>query len=142
MEKERKWIVALCLAALLVGGTVFRVQASDMLNPRAQETDAGIMYMTGGVGTESRAIMDIAADNYNLKVVVASTTGAYLADAMVTIEDAAGRKVLETMTDGPWLLVKLPVGDYRVMAAIDDRRETRKVSVSSRLKTVFFHWKP
>jgi len=46
------------------------------------------------------------------------------------------------MADGPWLLVKLPKGTYRVMAAIDDRQKIRKVSVSSRLKTIFFHWKP
>jgi len=45
------------------------------------------------------------------------------------------------MTDGPWLMVKLPKGTYRVMATIDGQQETRKVSVSTHLKTIMFHWK-
>ncbi len=142
MKKARKWVVAFFLSAMLVTMTAFHVQASDMMGPQAMQSDTGVMYMTGGVGIESRAKMDMDAGNYNLKVVVASTTGAYLADAMVTIKNASGKQIFKTMTDGPWLMVKLPAGSYRVTAAIDDRRETRKVSVSSRLKTVFFHWKP
>lgn len=138
----RQWVAVIFWSVTLVAGLTCHSQASDMIGPKAMETDTGIMYMTGGVGMESRASMDMAADHYNLKVVVASTSGAYLADALVTIKDAAGKQVFETMADGPWLLVKLPKGTYRVMAAIDDRQKIRKVSVSSRLKTIFFHWKP
>ena len=61
------------------------------------------MYMTGGIGIDSRTQMDMAADRYNLKVVVASASGAYLADAMITIKNAVGKVVLKTMTDGPWV---------------------------------------
>ncbi len=142
MKNGKKWILTASVFLVLAFGSVFCVQASYLPEPKAKETDSGVMYMTGGVGVESRTAMNQAEDNYNLKVVVASTTGAYLADALVTIKDAAGKTIFQAMTDGPWLLVKLPKGTYRVKAAIEDRQETRGVSVSKRLKTIFFHWKP
>ncbi len=142
MKKTSKWTVVSGVFLLLITGLAFQVSASEMVGSKAMETDAGIMYMTGGVGIDSRAQMDKAADHYNLKVVVASASGAYLADAMITIKNAAGKVVLKTMTDGPWLLVKLPKGTYSVMAAIDDHQKTREVSVSSHLKSITFHWKP
>jgi len=141
MKKASKWMVVLGMSLLLITGLAFQVSASEMVGPKAMETDNGIMYMTGGLGIESRAQMDKAADRYNLKVVVASTSGAYLADAMITIKNAVGKVVLKTITDGPWLMVKLPKGTYSVMAAIDDHQKTRKVSVSSHLKTIWLHWK-
>jgi hypothetical protein len=142
MKQKGRRIVLTSLCAVLMVGAAISVQASDLLGPREQMTNSGIMYMTGGVGIESRAMMEMAYDKYNLKVVVASSSGAYLADAMITIKDAAGKQVLKTMTDGPWLLVKLPKGSYRVTASLEGRQKTERVSVSTRLKTIMLHWKP
>ncbi len=141
MRSAGKWMMLIAFSVTLTAGLAFNVQAADMVGPEAMETDTGIQYMTGGVGIESRARMNMAADRYNLKVVVAAASGAYLADAMVTIKDAAGNIVFKAMTDGPWLMVKLPKGKYRVTAAIDNRKEGRSVSLSSYLKTITFHWK-
>jgi len=141
MKKTSKWMVVFGMSLLLITALAFQVSAYEMMGPKAMETDSGILYMTGGFGIDSRAQMEKAAGHYNLKVVVASASGAYLADAMITIKNTAGNVVFKTMMDGPWLMVKLPKGSYRVMATIDDRRETRKVSVSSYLKTLTFHWK-
>ena len=74
----------------------------------------GIPYATGGVGVKERELMEDLAKtkDFNLKVVLASISGSYLSDLMVYIEDMSGKMVFETVTDGPWLYVDLPLGKH------------------------------
>jgi hypothetical protein len=45
----------------------------------------------------------------------------YVSDADVKIVDAKGVAVLQTKADGPFMLVKLPPGSYRVEATLDGK---------------------
>ena len=51
------------------------------------------------------------------------------ADTEVVIRDSKGKVILETMAEGPWLMIKLPAGHYRVSARQDDTAGSQLVTV-------------
>jgi hypothetical protein len=88
-------------------------------------------YLVGGVGSEERDTMQLDRLAYNLFVEVAARTGEFVADVRVRIVDAAGATVLDTTLDGPWLLVDLRSGDYRVFAESRGERIERAVRIDA-----------
>jgi hypothetical protein len=58
----------------------------------------------------------------------------------VRITDAAGKPVIEHVTDGPIFMARLPSGAYTVQASYNGRAQTRKVSVGERLQTAYMRW--
>ena len=79
--------------------------------------------------------------DFNLKLVFANTSGAYVSDVKVTIVDASGHVVLDATSEGPLLMAKLPAGGYRVDATFGGHQESRKVTVAAnKLITVDFRW--
>jgi hypothetical protein len=99
-------------------------------------TTHGIKYMDGGVGINERAAMDRMDKGYNLKLVFAEPSGPYLADVHVAIENASGKKLVQTSDNGPWFFVKLPDGKYRVVATFKGKKEVREVEIGQPLQTV------
>lgn len=96
-------------------------QAQTLPQVRSQ---GAIEYVTGGVGKDEADALKQASGDYSLMLELASsgptpegrTTGAYVSDASIVIRDAQGREVLNTRTDGPLLLVRLPAGKYSITA--------------------------
>ena len=86
------------------------------------QTQGQARYISGGIGFgEREALKAIAArEKMNLKLVFAERSRAYLSAVPVTIKDSAGTVVLKVTTDGPWLFVHLPAGEYRYHAARDE----------------------
>jgi len=79
--------------------------------------------------------------DFNLKMVFALTSGAYLAEVNVSIVDAANKVVLDTLAEGPWFLARLPPGTYQVNASYRTNVERRTVAVGAgTLSTVELHW--
>ncbi|MDH4192147.1 MAG: carboxypeptidase-like regulatory domain-containing protein [Betaproteobacteria bacterium] len=73
----------------------------------------GEPYVSGGVGLEERETLSRRRQEYSLWIATAvKKSGNYLADAQVRITDSAGKLVLDTRLDGPWLLVGLQPGRY------------------------------
>jgi hypothetical protein len=83
---------------------------------------------TGGVGEDERRAMEGEA-RYNLKVVTAERSGAYVADVDIAVLDERGQRVVATRMTGPWLLAELPPGRYRVVADLGGERQARDVVV-------------
>ena len=78
---------------------------------------------------------------FNLKLVFAMKSGGYVSGARVTLADAGGKTLLDTTSEGPWLLVKLPSGRYRVIATLSGKTIERKTAVNAaNLKTLDFRW--
>ncbi len=50
---------------------------------------ADVPFVTGGVGVDERADLRAKEKDYNLKIVAAAPSGAYVADVAVVIESAA-----------------------------------------------------
>jgi hypothetical protein len=104
---------------------------------------SGIVYVTGGVGSEAINLLKSMEKDFNLKLVFANTSGAYLSDVKVTIFDASGQVVLDATSEGPLLMAKLPVGGYRVYATLGGHPETRRITVAAKtLRIVNFRWAP
>ena len=102
---------------------------------------SGTMYVTGGAGSEAVDLLKSMEKDFNLKLVFANTSGAYLSDVKVTIVDASGHVVLDATSEGPLLMAKLPAGGYRVDATFAGHPESRKVTVAAnKLITVDFRW--
>ena len=127
-------------AAILLGFE-FLVPLASASSDAIVQTAGGVAYVSGGVGSEAIDRLDSLAGNFNLKLVFALKAGNYLSGVKVTIGDAAGKTLLDTTSEGPWFLAKLPVGNYQVVATFAGKAEKRTVSVAAeRLKTIDFRW--
>jgi len=102
---------------------------------------ADVLFITGGTGADERADLQAKEKDYNLKIVVAATSGDYVADVWVVIESAAKKSVLETKMDGPILLAKLPQGTYTIKATYGPSTQTKSVNVPAQgLREAAFRW--
>lgn len=127
-------VAALLLASAALGQAQAQAQAPEA---------GGVAYIAGGVGESGRAEIEAVQDQYSLKLVFAYTNGEFLAQVKVVISDAAGKTLVSTDADGPWLLVDLPAGTYKVAATVNGETKTEQVSVpASGLKTVNILWPP
>jgi len=64
-----------------------------------------------------------------------------VSDVKVAIADAAGKTLLDTTSDGPWLLTRLPAGNYQIVATFSGNAVRRQVAVgTAKLRTVDFRW--
>lgn len=90
-------------------------------------TDRDIEYATGGVGVSEREGLDALAPDYGLKLVFAvEGSGSFLSAVAVSVS-SAGEEVFRAADTGPWLLVALPPGEYRVAA--ESHGHTREADV-------------
>ena len=135
---------ALFRSALIVALAMACLAVAPRANATAEEVaraPSGVMYVSGGIGTEGVELLKSMQKDFNLKMVFADKTGGYLSDVKVTITDSGGRVLLDAVTEGPLLMAKLPVGRYRIDATFDGRPERRNVAVSAnKLTSVGFRW--
>jgi len=96
------------------------------------------VVMSGGVGLEDRAQLAQHEREANLKLVFTEPQGSYLSDIGVKVFDRNGTMVLDTTSNGPWLLAKLSPGTYRIVATDQGARQEQRVSVGAGLRTVQF----
>ena len=99
-----------------------------------------VIFMTGGVGIVERAKMRIMAETYNLKIVLADVSGAYLSRVPVAIFEEDGNKLLDIVTNGPWLYARLPDGKYTIKAAFKGNEKKRIIQMNHEFNVTMFHW--
>jgi hypothetical protein len=123
--------LALAVAFQAVGATL----------PQAR-TERGITYISGGIGHDESAAMKAEASKYPLSMVFsAGKDNEYLADVRIAIKDQAGKEVLNAVSDGPIMLVKVPAGRYSIAAERSGKTLRRTVHVNQKGdKRVNFHW--
>ena len=121
--------VATMLCGLVLVGAITQARAAD------------VPYVSGGVGADSREELLAKEKDYNLKIIVAATSGDYLADVKIVIDSARNERVLDATMEGPILLAKLTPGTYTVKATSDAQTQTRTVTIGSQgLRQVDFRW--
>jgi hypothetical protein len=127
-------------AAILLGCVSF-VSVAGTDGDAIVQTVSGVSYVSGGVGTASIDRLNTLAGGFNLKLVFAGKSGAYLTDVRVNIADSKGRTLLDIVSEGPWFLAKLPTGDYKLSASFAGNVVRQHVSIGpEKLKTVQFRW--
>jgi len=128
--KQPGWI-ALVAAALLAAP------------PAAAQTvpgKPGVTFVSGGVGENALAELRAREKEFNLKLVFTLTEGNYLADVAVRLTDAAGKTVIDHVTEGPIFMARLPRGTYTVTASYNGKAQTQKITVGDRLQTAYLRW--
>lgn len=104
-------------------------------------TDLGKPFVSGGVGAAEQNALRAEGQGYGLAILTAAKgTGNFLADVRIHITDAQSHEVLDTLMDGPWLLVDLPAGRYEVEATRDHHAQKHTVSFLARghAETIFY----
>lgn len=90
-----------------------------------------IPLVSGGVGEDDLEHLKSIQNQYDLKLLITEDNGTFLSDVSVHIEDKQGRTVVDTTTDGPILLVKLPTGNYKITATRHDETKNTRINVTS-----------
>ncbi len=110
-------------AAVLAAAVALPSKASPL--PQQRLDYASVSFVSGGIGESEAQRLQAQGRDYPLTVELlehATPRDEYTADANVTISDARnGRIVLDAKADGPFMLVHLPAGDYRVAASLHGR---------------------
>jgi hypothetical protein len=88
-------------------------------------TAQGFPYLTGGVSTEEREILEASGKAYNVQLTFAEKGGAYLSDVNLVVTDAKGGEIIAIRTNGPLFYIQLPRGSYGVSATF--KNDTKKV---------------
>lgn len=70
--------------------------------PGIVKSQAGVPFLSGGIGVEERNQMRQAAKAYNLGLSFAGKSRGYLTDVSVVITDDKGQPVLSAANTGPW----------------------------------------
>ena len=131
-------------AAMAVALAVGCLAVAPPAKARAEEVaraPSGVMYVSGGIGTEAVELLKSMQKDFNLKIVFADKAGEYLSDVKVTISDSRGGVLLDAVTEGPLLMAKLPAGRYRIDATFDGRPKRQNIAVSAnKLTNLGFEW--
>ena len=93
------------------------------LLPPAQ-TQGPVTYVRGGIGPEEAQAFAAAMAHYPLALAFAATHrphATFLTTVHVTVSDLQGRSILDTRSQGPFLLATLPAGDYTLNAWYRDQ---------------------
>jgi hypothetical protein len=107
-------------------------------------TQGIVTYVSGGIGREEAQTFAAALSQYPLALEFATRRQghqAFIAQVHTTVSLPQGHVLLDTWSQGPFLLVKLPSGDYLVSATYEGSTLTHRIRVTS-LKPVhmLFLW--
>ena len=100
-----------------------------------------VKFVSGGVSDDSADRMAALGKEFNLKLLFAAKDGHYLADVSVSIMDAGNRKVLETVSEGPFLFAQLSPGKYAITATYAGTAQTRNTTIAATgRRELIFRW--
>ena len=97
----------------------------------ASSPQAGVSWLSGGVGDEAMTEMHKVSSAYNVHLMLTGPRGNYLAGIPFTVSRHSGQVTVSGVTEGPLLYLKLPAGRYQIAVEIDGAWQTRRVQVSA-----------
>jgi hypothetical protein len=81
---------------------------------------------TGGIGVEERD----SAPKDGTKLVFFVDSGNFLSNVQVVVKDAGGKEVVNAKSTGPWMILKLEPGTYRVRATVGEQAQGGRIEVT------------
>jgi hypothetical protein len=103
---------------------VLAAAAAQAAGLPAERQAGSVSYVTGGVSDEEANAFKQMSHSYPLSIeLVQKQVGRneFTADAHVRVIDHSGAAVLDAKADGPFMLVRVPPGEYRVQATLNGR---------------------
>lgn len=131
-------------AALIAAGisVPLSLAASAMAAPQVQQQGA-VSFVSGGVGEDELQEIKKLSPAYPLELlfVTKGDPQEYLAGVKVQIKDKDGKIVLDTMSQGPFLLAKMLPGKYTISADHDGTVKRQIVQVAgAKTHRIVFVW--
>lgn len=99
----------------------------------ALQQAAGGSFICGGIGLDESTAIKQAAPGYPLQITFAADLNqrsAYVACVSLNILNASGQSVLQTACDSPYLLARLPAGQYTVSAEYAGQTKNQRVTLT------------
>lgn len=129
-------------AAALLGIALPAFAAAQTAAMPQPKTARRVTFVSGGIGQNEAHALKEEQSQYPLSLTFSEgKRGEYLAGVQVTIRDPAGDTLLQTVSDGPIMLVKLPSGDYHISAQANGKTLERDAKVASNHGThLSFNW--
>ena len=141
--KRVSTILVSMLSAVGIAVAATAMSASTSALP-PEQVQGSVSYLSGGIGLDESNAIKQAASQYPLElefVRKATPKAEYLSNIKVTIKDHAGKTVLDTMSNGPFLLAKLPAGQFTVTAERGSEAKQRVVNIKAQgHERVMFVW--
>lgn len=134
--------LSMLIATLFTVGVAHAAAESAPLPPARTQGD--ITWLSGGIGQNEAQAMERAANHYPLSlefVVKPEQEGMpaeFTANVPVTITNAKGTEVFGAMSTGPFMLLKLPAGHYRVSVEMNGKKLERQVDVGRQPHHIVF----
>ena len=140
---------ALALAVATLAASIILAAPMLIADPAVlpeQKIQGNISYMSGGVGEDEAAALKRAAAGYPLElqfVQRAMPRDEFLAGVNVKIRDRSRTVVLDVVSQGPFLLARLPAGTYQIEADHDGvvKRQSVEIRAGKHERAVFV-WAP
>lgn len=114
---------------------------ADAMASLETQQQGPVSFVSGGVGEDERQEIKNLSPGYPLELlfVTKGSPNEYLADIKVQIKDKDGKVVLDTISQGPFLLAKMPPGKYSISADSEGtvKRQTIQVAGGKTQRVVF-----
>ncbi len=98
----------------------------------AARTEGQVEFLSGGIGEDESDAIKKEAISWPLLLELAQAgtpRAEYISDVPVTISDESGKIVLDTVAEGPFLLIKLPPGKYSLGATYHSVKLYRQLNI-------------
>ena len=137
----KKILIQLIAAVCLVSLTNLAIaQLPDV------QTQNGIQYLTGGIGSEESDAIKADAHNWSMEITfseIGPERARWVADIDFQIQNASNQVILKAVSEGPLVLVKLPKGQYTISAINSGVEVHHQVEVKTGgVQKVSIFWKP
>lgn len=121
---------AMVLTLAATAMALCHAQELPLQAPPPIRESAGVLYVSGGVGTEDVARMQELAPRFNVTIRFQDkATGASLSDIIVVVLNEKNERLLRLVTEGPLLYMKMQPGRYVLAMAYQDSVQKRTVTV-------------
>jgi hypothetical protein len=118
------------IAGALAVSTVLAPAALLAQQLPVEQRQGEVAYVTGGITSDEAAAFRAASPNYTLALEMSQPSREQVSNVLVSITGRGGGEVLRTQADGPFVLAKLPPGEYDIRADNGGEVRQRAVSIS------------
>lgn len=144
MKRINRLLLVLLSSILFIPGIGFSGEAATEITTEITPvTEGNISYIGGGIGAGQAQAMKNLRKDFNLLLTFAlKGSGEYLADINVSIQNAKGKQILETVSPGPLFYAKLPQGKYKVSAEYGGKVLIKSTDIKkgSVARDLYFYW--